>query len=306
MKYGLLSGILWGLDTVILGLFLGHVEGMPLKNIMITAPFLSTFFHDLASALWMFMYTLIRNRLPALVEALKTRNAKVIMIGALLGGPVGMTGYVLAIGHIGPGYTAVISAIYPAVGAMLASLFLKEVFRPRQWVGLLISISAIIALSYSSSNDISNFVLGVFLALLSVIGWAGEGVICSYGMRDENVGDEQAIIIRQSTSALVFAALILPLVKAWGQAIQITSSRTILLYVLLAGLAGGFSYLFYYRAIHRIGVGKSMALNITYSTWAVIFDYLFLGNRPGVLNLILCVLIVLGALMAAYEKDEVM
>ncbi len=306
MRNGLLSGILWGLDTVILGIFLGRVDGMSLENAAMIAPFLSTFLHDTASAFWMFLYSLVRGRYSELIEALKTRNAKVIMIGALLGGPVGMTGYVLAIGHIGPGYTAVISAIYPAVGAMLASLFLKEVFRPRQWFGLLMSIAAIIALSYSTSSDVSNFIFGVTLAMISVIGWAGEGVICSYGMRDEDVGDEQAIIIRQATSAIVFAAIILPIVGAWRQTIQVAVHDMNLWYVLLAGLAGGFSYLFYYRAIHRIGVGKSMALNITYSAWAILFDFIFLGNRPGILSLVLCALIIIGAIIAAYEKDEVL
>ena len=37
------------------------------------------------------------------------------MLGALLGGPIGMSGYLAAINTIGPGYTAAISAFYPAV-----------------------------------------------------------------------------------------------------------------------------------------------------------------------------------------------
>ena len=46
--------------------------------------------------------------------------------GALLGGPIGMTGYVLAINNIGAAYTAIISAFYPAVGAFLSFVLLKE------------------------------------------------------------------------------------------------------------------------------------------------------------------------------------
>ena len=40
------------------------------------------------------------------------------MVAALLGGPVGMTGYLIAINNIGPGYTAIISSYYPAVGTV--------------------------------------------------------------------------------------------------------------------------------------------------------------------------------------------
>ena len=45
------------------------------------------------------------------------------MLGALLGGPVGMTGYLLAIKYLGPAYTAIISSLYPALGALLSYLF---------------------------------------------------------------------------------------------------------------------------------------------------------------------------------------
>ncbi|HHT43920.1 MAG TPA: DMT family transporter [Fastidiosipila sp.] len=302
MRYGLLSGILWGLDTVILGVALSLIGDLPIEQSAIIAPFVSTFLHDFFSAIWMLIYSAIRGQLGKLAAALKTRNGKVIMLGAILGGPVGMTGYTLAIGYIGPGYTAVISSIYPAVGALLASLFLKERFRLRQWFGLLVAIGAIIALSYTSANEVNHFLLGVGFAALSVFGWAGEGVVCAYGMRDEDVGDEQAIIIRQATSALIFAALILPVTGAWSHAIRIGSDISIMKYIIAAGLAGGFSYLFYYRSIHKIGVGKSMALNITYSAWAVLFDYLFLGHKPKFLSLVFCALIIVGGIIAAYEK----
>lgn len=304
MRYGLLSGILWGLDTVILGIALTQIGALSVEESAIIAPFVSTFLHDLFSAIWMFIYSAIRGQLGKLLAALKTRNGKVIMLGAILGGPVGMTGYTLAIGYIGPGYTAVISSIYPAVGALLASLFLKEKFRGRQWAGLILAIGAIIALSYTSANDVNHFLLGLAFAFLSVIGWAGEGVVSAYGMRDEDVGDEQAIIIRQATSALIFALLILPVASAWGAAFRIGSDFSIMKYIVAAGLAGGFSYLFYYRSIHKIGVGKSMALNITYSAWAVLFDFLFLGNKPRLLSLFICALIIVGAIIAAYEKEE--
>lgn len=304
MKHGLFSGILWGLDSVILGIFLIHAGNIPLEKAVLVVPFLSTFLHDFFSAVWMLLYSVIRGQFNKLVSALKTRNGKVIMLGAILGGPIGMTGYVLAIGQIGPGFTAVISSVYPAVGALLASIFLKQKFRPRQWLGLFIAIGAIIGLSYSSSNEINNFVIGIGLAMLSVFGWAGEGVVCAYGMRDDDVEDEQAIIIRQASSALIFALIILPVFQAWPAVFKVSNNLSVMWYVLLAGLAGGFSYLFYYRAIHRIGVGKSMALNITYSAWAILFDFILLGNKPSLLSLFLCFLIIIGGLIAAYEKTE--
>lgn len=56
-------------------------------------------------------------------KACCTRHGLVVVVAAVLGGPVGMTGYLTAIENIGSGYTACISAFYPAFGALLAVFF---------------------------------------------------------------------------------------------------------------------------------------------------------------------------------------
>ena len=38
-------------------------------------------------------------------------------------------------------------------------------------------------------------------------------------------------------------------------------------------------HMFYYRAIVRIGAAKAMALNITYTAWAIIFSVLILKDK---------------------------
>ena len=126
MKYGLTSGILWGLDTVILGIALSMVPFIGTAEAIAYAAIASSFLHDALCAIWLFIYMAIKGRLMDTVRALKTRSGLVVIAGALLGGPIGMTGYVLAINNIGPAYTAIISAFYPAFGAFLAFILLKE------------------------------------------------------------------------------------------------------------------------------------------------------------------------------------
>ena len=66
------------------------------------------------------------------------------------------------------------------------------------------------------------------------------------------------------------------------------------------------SYLFYYRAITQIGASKSMALNITYSAWAVVFTVIFFKDT-SLLNpvtiLYTIAVLVFGILAAADYKD---
>ena len=136
MLTGLAGGALWALDTVILGMALALPVFTGDPRAAILAPFASTFLHDLCSSLWMLGYTGLRRQYKAVWQALRTRGGRFVALGALLGGPVGMTGYVLAINAIGPAYTAIISALYPALGTVLAHFFLKEKLRPAGLQGL--------------------------------------------------------------------------------------------------------------------------------------------------------------------------
>ncbi|MFR3924048.1 MAG: EamA family transporter [Collinsella sp.] len=68
-------------------------------------------------------------------------------------------------------------------------------------------------------------------------------------------------------------------------------------------LAGVASYLFYYKAISKIGAARGMALNSSYSAWAVILG-IALGNVPGPLEIGCCVLILAGTVLAACDWNE--
>ena len=72
------------------------------------------------------------------------------MLGGILGGPVGMTGYYLAVKYIGAGHAATISSLYPAIGAVLAFIFLKEKIGKRGWFGLVLAILGIGLSSFST------------------------------------------------------------------------------------------------------------------------------------------------------------
>ena len=180
--------------AVALAPFLGAAE----------APLASALVHDLASALILLVYMGVRGRLSHSLAALRTRSGKVVALGALLGGPVGMSGYLVAINNIGPAYTAIISTFYPAVGTFLAFVVLKERLRPHQVVALLVALGAIITIGWSSSAESThgNAWLGIAGALACVVGWGSEAVVLTWGMRDEAVDNETALHIRQTTSAL--------------------------------------------------------------------------------------------------------
>ena len=66
MICGILAGITWAAETVIIGIALAMTPFVTSVEAMFLAPFVSTFIHDAASAIYMMLYNGFRRNLGAL------------------------------------------------------------------------------------------------------------------------------------------------------------------------------------------------------------------------------------------------
>lgn len=307
MTAGILAGVTWALETIILGVALAMNPFIGTERAVFLAPFVSTFLHDACSAIFSCLYNGVRGNLPQLWKALKTKGGRAVALAAVIGGPVGMTGYMLSVANMGASIGAVASAIFPAIGAVLAYFFLKEKMQWYRWIFLILTLLGVYGLSYSPEINITNFWLGFVGTLMCAFGWGIEAVIIAKSVQDPLVTDEIALQIRQTTSALTYGIVLLPILKGWGFTVSLFSGTGWLLpTIALAALFATVSYLFYYRAISQIGASKSMALNVSYSAWAILFTVLIFRDT-SVLNpvTILCAVVVLVcSILAAADYKE--
>lgn len=303
-KIGVMSGVIsaatWGLDTVLMSLVLAMTPFLP-KEAVFLAPFVTAFFHDAFSAIWTFLYLAGKRQLGSLFKAMRTKSAMFVVIAALMGGPIGMTGYLLAVKLIGPSYTAIISSLYPAVGAILSYFILKEKLNKKAWIGLLFAIVGVTVLGYSS-GEAGISIAGFLCAFLCVIGWGSECVICAYGMKDDEVSSEFALQIRQLTSVIVYGILIVPIVGGIGLSFDILRTNVIW-WIAATALSGTISYLFYYNAIYRIGPTRAMGINITYVVWSIVFDRFINGTEISLKTILCSILVIVGVYFVAKEAD---
>ena len=328
MLSGILAAVTWALETVIIGIALAM---SPLVNSLgeaiFLAPFISTFLHDACSAVFSWIYNGARGKLGGVFHALfRTRSGKWVVIAAIIGGPVGMTGYVMAVTYMGASIAAIASAIFPAIGSVLACIFLKEKMKWYQWLFLALTILGVYGLSYSTELAPKNYLLGILGALLCAFGWGIEAVILAKCLKDPEVTDEYALQIRQTTSAIFYGAALLPILGLMGfregglspwafTAGLFRGTGWLLPTIAIAGLFATLSYLFYYKAIARIGASKAMALNITYTAWAMIFaliydlilhvlDASYEIAYPSVLTLICALVVLVCSIFAAADFRE--
>ncbi len=311
MFFGITAGITWAIETVVLGVALAMSPFCSTEQAVFLAPFVSTFLHDACSAIWATIYNGVRGNLKKVWRAaFKTSGGKFVMLAAVIGGPVGMTGYVMAVNYMGASIGAVASAVFPAIGTILACLFLKEKMQWYRWIFLILTLLGVYGLSYSPDLNISNFLLGIIGAAMCAFGWGIEAVILAKCMQDPEVKDEYALQIRQTTSACVYGLVILPILKGWGFTVSLFTGHTgwLLPTIAIAAFFATLSYLCYYKAISRIGASKSMALNVTYAAWAILFTVLILRDTSVLTPMTIgCALVVIVcSILAAADFKELL
>lgn len=285
MFTGILAGITWALETVFIGIALSASPMISTAQALFLAPFVGTFLHDAFSALFMLIYNTLKGNLKDLCKVFKTTDFKWLILSSAIGGPIGMTGYVLAVNNLGASIGAVSSAVYPAIGTLLAFFFLKEKVKWYQWIFLFFTLLGVYGISYSPAIHIENFGLGLLGAFMCAFGWGIEAVILAKCLKSAELKNEYALTIRQTTSAMIYGALILPALNGWEFTCSLFSADTVavLPLIAIAALCATISYLFYYKTIAKVGAAKAMALNITYTAWAIFFNAVLLKDT-AVLN----------------------
>ncbi|WP_375169294.1 EamA family transporter [Gardnerella vaginalis] len=332
MKYAFLSGFLWGIDTALLAVLTTFLSYNSSTNSVIFVGILGALLHDAVCAIFMWIYISTRKKWHKTLEILnKPRILALIIVGSLLGGPLGMSGYVLAASNIGAGYAAAISAFYPAVGTVLSALILRERLSAAKYSAFALALIAVSALGYfSCAQDAqsyvnSNTILGLAGAILSVVGWGSEAVVCAWATRQKSIDDEIILHIRQTTSAFAYVIIaIIAIVSSIFVSSTGTSTGTsavtstglesyislntsslqsfkIAGMAIIVGLLGVSSYLCYYRGIAKVGASRAMAANVTYAAWSMIVTAIISCTMPSVLAWICCITIMCSTVFVARQ-----
>ena len=190
------------------------------------------------------------------------------------------------------------------LGSAMAMVILKEKVRLRGWLGLMICILGIIYIGYTPASDTNvNVIGGIMLAAIAAIGWATEGVVCGYGMKAGNVDPQMALLIRELTSGVVYILIVASLMVG-GYDNLITGTTAVFsdtvcwMTLLFTALIGMLSFFCWYTAIDLIGAAKALCLNVTYSFWAVVFTFIFVGSTLSVNIIVGSILVVTGVAVA--------
>ena len=304
---GLFSGITWALYTIINNLitkniiFNSYIEKMFIPVLVIV------FLHDFFSSIWLFFYLWRKRKLFELKRTIKSKNMFLIFLGALFGGPIGISGYLLGIKYMGASYTASFSCTYLILGTILSVVFLKEKINLKMIIAVLINMAGIFILNFQvnemDSDKIS--ILGIFSLILCIFGWALEGLIASYILKYKNADIEPsiAIFIRQLTSTVFYSFLIIPYIRAYNLVFIVLKSN-IALYIALISVIGSLSFFLWYYSMSIVGVARGISLNISYIIWTIIFEIIVFNVKFQLNFIVASILLIVSVILIAISPEE--
>lgn len=296
---GLFSGVSYGLYTALLmmGMQKGvwedwygaNTSGLSAFVIVYLLASLGNAINDTCSAIWALGNAALQGKFKDFIRCLNTKPGKTIMVAAFVGGPIAGTAYVVALQMAGS-IVVPISALCPAIAAILGKIFYKQEINRRMWLGILICVSASFLIgSTGMSGEVSKVVfIGFGIALIAAIGWGFEGCVAGYAsaMVDPQIG----ICIRQLSSGIGNLFIVLPLLGLMAGniklpidlAIQAITSPPAMFWFVLSGLATFLTFMTWYAGNSMCGAGLGTACNGTYSFFGPLFCYLILGVLNGI------------------------
>ncbi|MCL1895448.1 MAG: hypothetical protein FWG03_02740 [Clostridiales bacterium] len=240
--------------------------------------------NDSVSAVWCIIIAAIKGKIGDFIRCLPTKPGRVMILCALAGGPVASTAYIVALQMAGS-VIIPITALCPAIGAILGRLLFKQALTPRMLVGVFICVGASIMIgSVSFGGEAAPGVLaGCLIALIAAFGWGVEGCIAGFGttLIDYEIG----ITIRQTTSGLSNLVILVPIISLLsgniGNAPKFISGAfsdgPAMLFFVISGFCALFAFSLWYKGNSMCGAALGMACNGAYSFWGPFFCWIVLG-----------------------------
>lgn len=313
----LLSGLFYGLYTAFLTLAMtkgvwadwygSNTAGLSAFFLTFVLGALGSAVNDTISGIWALISVGIKGKLSDFFRTIKTFPGVMMILAALIGGPIASAAYVIGIQMAGS-IVIPIAALNTAVGAILGRVLFKQELNKRMVLGVAICVLAGVLIGTTSlgGDAPEGLLLGIGMALIAALGWGIEGCVAGFGtsMIDSEIG----ITIRQTTSGLGNLIILIPIFGMVGGNTKLTMELTLqaftsgpaMIWFLVSGICAYYTFMFWYRGNGMCGAALGMACNGTYSFWGPFFSWIILGIIFGMDGMALPPIVWVSAVLMAF------
>lgn len=187
--------------------------------------------------------------------------------------------YCLAATRLPAGYSAILNATTPLMGALIGGLFFGETLTLRKWGGVLSGIVGIMIITTTAKTDVTgSVVIGVIACLVPTACYGLAGFLTRRWISQRGGLDPKMVAFGSQLGATLFLLPFFVGSVSHGPAIFWLQGGVWASVIALGLMCTALAYILYFRLIADIGPLRSLTVTFLIPPFAVLWGYLVLGE----------------------------
>ncbi|MFM4895969.1 DMT family transporter [Aeromonas caviae] len=204
---------------------------------------------------------------------------KSIMVLGIINSGVPFLMYAVAALWLPAGYSAILNATTPLMGALIGFSFFHETLTLRKWAGVMLGLVGIGLITTTGEVDLSGqLAIGVLACLIATACYGCAGFLTRRWVTERGGLDAKLVAFGSQIGAVLFLLPFFVYTLATGPAVDWAQPGVWASVLAVGFLCTAFAYLLYFRLIADIGPLRSLTVTFLIPPFGILWGYLVLGE----------------------------
>ncbi|WP_324038579.1 DMT family transporter [Aeromonas caviae] len=204
---------------------------------------------------------------------------KSIMVLGIINSGVPFLMYAVAALWLPAGYSAILNATTPLMGALIGFSFFSETLTLRKWAGVMLGLVGIGLITTTGEVDLSGqLAIGVLACLIATACYGCAGFLTRRWVTERGGLDAKLVAFGSQIGAVLFLLPFFGYTLATGPAVDWAQPWVWASVLAVGFLCTAFAYLLYFKLIADIGPLRSLTVTFLIPPFGILWGYLVLGE----------------------------
>ncbi len=204
---------------------------------------------------------------------------KSIMVLGIINSGVPFLMYAVVALWLPAGYSAILNATTPLMGALIGFSFFHETLTLRKWAGVMLGLVGIGLITTTGEVDLSGqLTIGVLACLIATACYGCAGFLTRRWVTERGGLDAKLVAFGSQIGAVLFLLPFFGYTLATGPAVDWAQPGVWASVLAVGFLCTAFAYLLYFRLIADIGPLRSLTVTFLIPPFGILWGYLVLGE----------------------------
>ncbi|WP_324036735.1 DMT family transporter [Aeromonas caviae] len=204
---------------------------------------------------------------------------KSIMVLGIINSGVPFLMYAVAALWLPAGYSAILNATTPLMGALIGFSFFHETLTLSKWAGVMLGLVGIGLITTTGEVDLSGqLAIGVLACLIATACYGCAGFLTRRWVTERGGLDAKLVAFGSQIGAVLFLLPFFGYTLATGPAVDWAQPGVWASVLAVGFLCTAFAYLLYFRLIADIGPLRSLTVTFLIPPFGILWGYLVLGE----------------------------